>query len=73
MSAHEQVEDTVGFAFRTDDGAEFAVATVGPSLEDVVSIEWRGIEICIDCFLAALRTEEREVLLLQIRGDVRDA
>jgi hypothetical protein len=50
--------------FRTQDGGLFDVVAFrdGAGLRAILSVEWRGVELCTDCFLSQLDDEEHAAL-----------
>ena len=55
--------------FEASEGSEFRVALSGSEgIDDVVSVRWRGIDLCADCFIDALDPAEREELVAWIRA-----
>lgn len=53
---------TRSVAFRTADGSVFFVGSHGVSIDSIVSVQWRGVDLCADCFLDQLDDDERAEL-----------
>lgn len=71
METQEREWNSRSFLFRTNDNSLFLVETDGDRLEDIVSVAWRGVSLCAECFLERLDAQEKEGLLERLRGDVR--
>jgi hypothetical protein len=56
--------------FSTSDGSVFYVGAHGDGLHAVVAVQWRGTDLCPDCFLDELDADERGRLeaLIEERG-----
>ena len=59
---------TRSLVFRTADGSVFYVGAHGDSLSSIVSVQWRGVDVCADCFLAQLDDDEMLDLVADLRG-----
>lgn len=66
--ASESVNRSI--VFRTSEGSVFYIGAHGDELESIVTVQWRGVDLCADCFLDQLDDDERIELKahLQSRG-----
>lgn len=54
--------------YRATDGSVFYVGAHGDSLTSVVSVQWRGVDVCADCFLDQLDDDEKLDLEAHLRS-----
>lgn len=59
---------TRSVVFRTSDGSVFYVGAHGDSLSSIVSVQWRGVDLCADCFIEQLDDDERLDLEAYLRS-----
>ena len=50
---------TRSVVFRATDGSVFYVGSHGDSLSSITSVQWRGVDLCADCFLDQLDDDEK--------------
>ena len=59
---------TRSVVFRASDGSVFYVGAHGDSLSSIVSVQWRGVDLCADCFIDQLDDDERLELEAYLRS-----
>lgn len=59
---------TRSVVFRASDGSVFYVGAHGDSPSSVVNVQWRGVDICADCFLDQLDDDEMRDLEAHLRS-----
>lgn len=64
--ASESVTRSV--VFRTADGSAFFVGSYGEDLASIVTVQWRGVDLCADCFLDQLDDDEKLELESYLRS-----
>ena len=65
---------TRSVVFRASDGSVFYVGAHGDSLSSIVSVQWRGVDLCADCFIEQLDEDEKLDLEAYLRSrGARDA
>lgn len=60
----------VSITYQPGDGSEWTVSTLGPDLEDVTGVSWRGIKLDVDKFLEQLDANERESLEIDLAAAI---